>query len=121
MQVAVVELEGIKRAFSNSTSEISESEEIIVGVGEILERSTGPRTAWGGGDLVDRICWRTRSRWPLTVAAERGGLRETSAPVKPGTVIQPSRMALRKVGRGGEPNALCHLDTKVASFTFRMA
>ena len=51
MQVAVVELEGIKRAFSNSTSEISESEEIIVGVGEIpvLERSTGPRTAWGGG------------------------------------------------------------------------
>ena len=54
------------------------------------------------------------------MAIERGGLRETMAPVRPGTVMYPRRIALTNVDTGGEPKARCQEATKTASFTLRM-
>ena len=57
---------------------------------------------------------------PFGSGNDLGRLRETMVPVRPATLIHPARIALRKVGREGEPKLRWWEVTKVASLILRM-
>ena len=59
--------------------------------------------SFGGDGLVERWFARSWSRWPFTMAMERGGWRRTRSEVSSGQVVKwPASIALIHVDSTGE-------------------
>jgi hypothetical protein len=77
--------------------------EVWFEVGELFWAEAGGENGAGGFLLVERVLARCWSRWPLNIAVELGGCRQTWTEVRAGQVAMwPTPMAAHQVERAGE-------------------